>query len=471
MTAKAEDYATQSLMETCNGDQSSVQHRPMCCLHRAEWEIQGTEDPPRTWDSYIYRPHLPLAITDQILLPSESPPTASNVHRSLFSVHVGFSVTAIHVSLAEFPPFGWNPVKCDGMETSPRKDSGFTVTELESSSPGCLRHVGVVNDDGPPCSRLSPYILPFVNALQDAGHIVSVAIPAASRSWIGKAHLIEASLKATYVPPAAFRNDATWDEEFESPEESTDDAATQAHNDEWVVIRNGTPASCVQLGLFNLFAERGPFDLVISGPNHGRNTSTIYNLSSGTVGGALEAATCGKRAIAISFGSKDPQPADTIAAASRLAVKLVDHLSRHWDERVELYNLNVPMRADVETRPIQYTRALPYYWARGYLYAEEEPAQQQQQQQQKTTTTTMNGLTNGESLANGVAKAVNGSSSRLKERSFNWSAQLSDMKKALQASEEGTDAHTVLNGDVSVTALRANFWHVPGLDGPLELDN
>lgn len=277
----------------------------------------------------------------------------------------------------------------------------------------------MVNDDGPPCSRLSPYIQPFVQALQDAGHLVSVAIPAASRSWIGKAHLIEASLKATYVPPAAFRNDATWDEAA-----CDTDADAQ---DDWVVIRHGTPASCVQLGLFNLFADRGPVDLVISGPNHGRNASTIYNLSSGTVGGALEAATCGRRGVAISFGSKDPQPADTIAAASRLAVRLVAHLARHWDPRVELYNLNIPMRPDVESRPVQYTRALPYYWARGYLYAE-EPAQ-------KT-----NGATSG---------ATNGSAaSRRKERHFNWSAELSDMKKALQASEEGTDAHTVLAGNV-----------------------
>ncbi|PLB55154.1 acid phosphatase [Aspergillus steynii IBT 23096] len=310
-------------------------------------------------------------------------------------------------------------------------------------------HILVVNDDGPPCSQLSPYIRPFVNALQDAGHLVSVAIPAASRSWIGKAHLIEASLKATYVPPAAFRNDATWDEAFDADADA--DTVQDPHGD-WVVIRNGTPASCVQLGLFNLFADRGPIDLVISGPNHGRNASTIYNLSSGTVGGALEAATCGKRGIAISFGSKDPQPADTIAAASRLAVRLVDHLSRRWDERVELYNLNIPMRTDVESRSIQYTRALPYYWARGYLYAEEPTAQ-------KT-----NGATNG-ALTNGAAP------SRLKQRNFNWSAELSDMKKALQSSEEGTDAHTVLNGNVSVTALCANFWHVPGLDGPLELDN
>jgi hypothetical protein len=28
----------------------------------------------------------------------------------------------------------------------------------------------------------------------------------------------------------------------------------------------------------------------------------------------------------------------------------------------------------------------------------------------------------------------------------------------------------VTNNIYSVTALRANFWHVPGLDGPLHLD-
>ncbi|KAL4892171.1 survival protein sure-like phosphatase/nucleotidase [Aspergillus ambiguus] len=297
-------------------------------------------------------------------------------------------------------------------------------------------HILVVNDDGPPSSRLSPYIHPFVNALQDAGHLVSVAIPAASRSWIGKAHLIEASLQATYVPPSAFRNDGSYDSSDNSP----------ASTPPWVVVENGTPASCVQLGLFNLFTDRPPIDLVISGPNHGRNASTIYNLSSGTVGGALEAANCGKRAIAISFGSKDEQPQDTIRAAARLAVRLVDHLVRAWDPRVELYNLNLPMRSDVESRPIRYTRALPYYWNRGYLYAETNAA-----------------AVNGAAQTNGVPP------SPLKQRTFTWGAQLSDMKKALQASPEGTDAHTVLNGMTSVTPLCANFWHVPDLDGPLVL--
>ncbi|PYH43285.1 5'/3'-nucleotidase SurE [Aspergillus saccharolyticus JOP 1030-1] len=307
-------------------------------------------------------------------------------------------------------------------------------------------HILVVNDDGPPSHRLSPYIQPLVSALQAAGHLVSVAIPAASRSWIGKAHIIEAPLKATYVPPQAFHNDGTWNETYTSATDNTD------NNDEWVVINNGTPASCVQLGLFNLFPDRPAIDLVISGPNHGRNASTIYNLSSGTVGGALEAATCGKRGIAISFGSKEEQPAAVIATAARLAVRVVNHLIGNWDERVELYNINVPMREDVESRPVLWTRTLPYYWAKGYLYAEADAQQQQEQ-------------------VNGDSEAQHKPATTLRQRDFKWGAQLLDMKKALQASEEGTDAHTVLNGSTSVTALRANFWHVPGLEGPLELND
>ncbi|RAH55019.1 acid phosphatase [Aspergillus piperis CBS 112811] len=333
-------------------------------------------------------------------------------------------------------------------------------------------HILVVNDDGPPSRRLSPYIEPLVTALESAGHRISVAIPAASRSWIGKAHLIEASLTATYVPPAAFRGDGTWDESFQQ------DPTTENNNNvnDWVIITNGTPASCVQLGLHNLFPDRGPIDLVISGPNHGRNASTIYNLSSGTVGGALEAATCGKRGIAISFGSKDEQPLDIIHAAARLATRVVNHLIQNWDDQVELYNVNVPMRLDVESRPVLWTRTYPYYWARGYLYSEVSgekaapvvgvnghaaadaaAANGDEEEEQQ--------LTNGTTTKTVTPKSEGGGG--LKKRNFAWAAELSDMKRALQESPEGTDAHTVLSGCTSVTALRANFWHVPGLEGQL----
>jgi 5'/3'-nucleotidase SurE len=291
----------------------------------------------------------------------------------------------------------------------------------------------VVNDDGPPSTRLSPYLRPLVDTLHAKGHQVSVAIPASSRSWIGKAHLIEASLTATYVHRDSFNADGTWDESESESNPQTD----------WVVIRNGTPASCAQLGLYNLFTDRAPIDLVISGPNHGRNASTIYNLSSGTVGGALEAVFCGKRAIAISFGSKDEQPADIINAAARLAVRVVEHLSSHWDERVELYNINVPMRVDVEERPVLYTRTLPYYWNRGCLYAEEGVGKKVVNGVNGVNCVHVNGETNDKT--NGVLVNGHGSAPG-RQRQFKWSADLTDMKKTLQESEVGTDAHTVLNG-------------------------
>lgn len=203
---------------------------------------------------------------------------------------------------------------------------------------------------------------------------------------------------------------------------STDDDNDENENEEdyWVVISNGTPASCTQLGLYSLFPSRGAIDLVISGPNHGRNASTIYNLSSGTVGGALEAATCGKRGIALSFGSKDEQPPATIAAAARLSTRVVEYLCRNWDPRVELYNLNVPMREDVESRPVKYTRALRNEWTKASLYAEVRGEEETVQIQQK------------------------GKSNRI--RQFRWETELSDIKRSLAESPQGTDARTVLDG-------------------------
>lgn len=333
-----------------------------------------------------------------------------------------------------------------------------------------------MNDDGPPCRKLSPYVRPFVDALQNAGHRVSVAVPAASRSWIGKAHIIGASLTATYVHPDSFREDGTWDDEDEeeqeqeretpaatrnlpptpvassedlkvtttttttTPHSTQIDAASEAQS--WVVVSNGTPASCAQLGIYELFRDRGDIDLIVSGPNHGRNASTIYNLSSGTVGGALEAATCGKRGIALSFGSKEEQQPEVIGAAARLAARLIGYLVRNWDQRVELYNLNVPMRADVESRPIRYTRALPNVWTKGSLYAE---------------------VHSHSSLVNGTADVLNTQEgveasdeknvmpqqqqqNKRRVRQFKWSTELSDIKKSLAESDQGTDARTVLDG-------------------------
>lgn len=252
---------------------------------------------------------------------------------------------------------------------------------------------------------------------------------------------------------------------------------------EWVLV-NGTPASCTQLGLQDLFQDRPPIDLVVSGPNFGRNATTIYNLSSGTVGGALEAALCRKRAIAISFASKDGQAPEVIDAAARISVRLIEKLYCKWGAGVELYNINVPMIPSVETARILYTHALPSSWTPGRLYQELK-----------------DGGGNGGSLNGGVDGYINGHNiddvkpnehqdgpknlviSRRKY--FKWAPELSDIVRCIEESPRDTDAWAVEHGAIryeklthqsalpnilpSVTPLKANFLHVPGFSGRLEL--
>lgn len=138
----------------------------------------------------------------------------------------------------------------------------------------------VTNDDGPPDAVASPYIQAFVETLIEAGHSLTIVVPDQQRSWIGKAHFAHeaTTAKAVSLP---FYNHKT--EKIESHE--------------WILC-SGTPATCAQIGLGYYHPEgpEGPkgfgmgFDLVISGPNYGRNCTAALATSSGTIGGAMEAA-------------------------------------------------------------------------------------------------------------------------------------------------------------------------------------
>ncbi|KAK2768399.1 hypothetical protein FQN54_000254 [Arachnomyces sp. PD_36] len=323
-------------------------------------------------------------------------------------------------------------------------------------------HILVVNDDGPPSRWLSPYIRPFVRALQVAGHVVSVVIPDSSRSWIGKAHLIGSTVKATYISPFPKYED------LEPTISSNGEPIKRQKDDDWVVIMDGTPASCAQLGIYNLFQERGPVDLVVSGPNHGRNASTIYNLSSGTVGGALEAATCGKKAIALSFASKDEQSKETVEAASRLSVKLIDHLYQNWAAGVDIYNINVPMRPDIELRPIAYASAEQNRWTEGSLYRELDPSGRDSNGS-RDRSGSRNGSRDRPGLFSRLWESPPERNRQGRERYFRWEPDLSDIHRGMELSKDGTDARTLQDGCTSVTPLLANFWHPPGFSGEIKI--
>ncbi|EEY18929.1 hypothetical protein ACHAQF_005383 [Verticillium nonalfalfae] len=273
-------------------------------------------------------------------------------------------------------------------------------------------HILIVNDDGPP-SASSPYFAPFLAALHAAGHTTVVVIPDRPLSWIAKAHPVGKTLTATpYLPMVSAH-------EERRPADGSYDPTKH-----WLLV-DGPPASCVQLGLFHT-GSGSAFDLVISGPNHGRNSGALHTLSSGTVGGALEAALCGRRAIALSFGSKEVQPDRRTADACLRSCALVEELAREWAPGVELYSVNVPMVDSVTTCPARYTKVAANRWSKGSLFAPEESQED----------------------AKGTLR-------------FRWAPDLADVHRSAGVSKAGEDLWCSLNESISVTPLKADFAVAP----------
>jgi tubulin---tyrosine ligase len=291
----------------------------------------------------------------------------------------------------------------------------------------------VVNDDGPPSNQSSPYVHSLVKTLQEAGHVVSVCLPHTQRSWIGKAHLVGKTLTPQYYRPGTLHEDDGTIHSRPLPPGSK-------QQEEWILV-DGTPASCVQIGLYHYFKEKGPIDLVLSGPNYGRNTTAVFALSSGTLGGALEAAVCRKKAIAISyaFESRNHDPV-IIAATARQAVKVVEYLYKNWDSNADLYSVNVPLRVDVETRKVMQTNMLQNYWGPTSCFEEAEadggdPNEEEQRIREREGVDT-----NGTSTPD---------ETRHRHKHFKWAPRFIDVHKSVEASEPGNDGWAVKNGYTS----------------------
>lgn len=295
----------------------------------------------------------------------------------------------------------------------------------------------VVNDDGPPSSQSSPYVHSLVDTLKSAGHIVSVVLPHRQRSWIGKAHLVGATVKPTYFRPGTLHQDDGTIHHLPRGADGEDDGG---EGDEWILI-DSTPASCAQIGLYHYFQDKGPVDLVVSGPNYGRNTTALFALSSGTIGGAMEAAVCGVRAIALSFAfsSRTHDPV-MIAEASRLSVRLIDHLYKNWAGDVDVYSINVPLEPGVENGKIIYTTILDNQWTSGSSFqaidaesSGEGPDLQEQKLRQS-----------GESEP--TANQTKDKAPKYRHMHFKWAPNFQDVYKSVENSAEGNDGWAVKNG-------------------------
>ena len=273
-----------------------------------------------------------------------------------------------------------------------------------------------------------------MKTLQAAGHTVSVILPHQQRSWIGKAHFASQIVKPTYFRPGTLHQDDGTT--HAKPLHQNSDSDTE----EWVLV-NSTPATAAQLGLYHFFPNRGPVNLVVSGPNYGRNTTSLFSLSSGTIGGAMEAAVCRVPAIALSYAffSRNHDP-EIIAGASRTSVKVIEHLMSNWDEGVDLYSVNVPLIDGVEGKKVMYTYALQNYWQSGSSFTEIEATGDEDEDPEEKEAEIR-----GQEVQQDAGE-LSQKGSRHKHKHFKWTPHFTDVYQSVEASEPGNDGWAVKEG-------------------------
>ncbi|CAI1916094.1 hypothetical protein SEUBUCD646_0D03070 [Saccharomyces eubayanus] len=318
----------------------------------------------------------------------------------------------------------------------------------------------ITNDDGPLSDQFSPYIRPFIQYIKRSypDWEITICVPHVQKSWVGKAHLAGKNLTAQFIYSKVDAEDNTFWGPFIQPQLKSNhsklpyvlNAEIPKDAIEWVLI-DGTPASCVNIGLHLLSNDQ--FDLVLSGPNVGRNTSAAYITSSGTVGGAMESVISGNtKAIAISWayfnGLKDASPV-LMQMASKRSLDVIDHLVKNWDPKTDLYSINIPL---VETlnddtkvyyAPIWENRWTPIF--------------------------------NGPhiNLENNFAEIEDGNESS--SISFHWAPKFGAHNDSIHYKNEYkdrtalTDAEVIESKMISVTPMKATFKGVNHLLGELKL--
>ena len=154
----------------------------------------------------------------------------------------------------------------------------------------------LTNDD----SYSSPLFHMIIERLSKFGNL-TIVVPKEEQSWKGKS--------ITRFTPL-----------------SVDEIELNGHKAYTV---NGTPADCVNLGLYNL-VESKP-DMVVSGINIGLNTGLSFTLSSGTVGACIEANIAGFPAIALSQKLEREIFLNWVSQ-KRFDGEVLEHLQQQHDE-------------------------------------------------------------------------------------------------------------------------------------------
>lgn len=282
----------------------------------------------------------------------------------------------------------------------------------------------------------SPFIKYLVSAiLKYTNWDLTICVPFSQKSWIGKAHFAGKDVIVKYIYTSISKpEDNSYHGPFPCPQEKL-----KSNPDlyEWCLVDNGTPATCADIGINHICGPEN-VDLVLSGPNVGRNSTALYALSSGTIGGAMEGCHQGKRSIAISYSyeAEPDVPSEWLNEASLMSVKIIEQLWSKWNEQVQTYTVNIPLLSTLkigETK-IYHVPMLENTWGKSLFYKEEQ-----------TSVQTHSDIVDG-SVSDGLI--------------FRWSPDFDVVHKAVDASEGMTDGKLIAQGHATITALRVNYKHV-----------
>ncbi|MBN1598653.1 MAG: 5'/3'-nucleotidase SurE [Bacteroidales bacterium] len=182
----------------------------------------------------------------------------------------------------------------------------------------------VTNDDGLNAKGITS----LVRAVEPLGDVVIVA-PTESQSGMSQAITVKHPLRAKKI--------------------QLNGSASYAVN--------GTPTDCVKLAI-NQLLPRKP-DLLVSGINHGSNSSTSI-LYSGTMGAALEGCINGVPSIGFSLISLDPHADFNVA--EKYVRRIASKVLQEGLPRSTCLNINIPVAEESELKGIKICRQTMGFW-------------------------------------------------------------------------------------------------------------
>ncbi len=186
----------------------------------------------------------------------------------------------------------------------------------------------VSNDDG----ITSRGIRKLVELMTQIGEVLVVA-PDSPQSGMGHAITVGDTLRLT-------------------PNDIFDDLGVQAYE------CSGTPADCVKLAKHHVLKIRKP-DLVVSGINHGSNTS-ISVLYSGTMSAAIEGAIEGTPAIG--FSLCDYNPGADLSHVDEYILKIANEAITKGIPKGVALNVNIPPIQNQQIKGIKVCRQANAWW-------------------------------------------------------------------------------------------------------------